>query len=196
MWDFWRFGECLLLFHNQNVTSMATQIFIAPGYGGSGEEHWQTYWEKEDSSFVRIEQKDWFQPSADEWAETIEAYVGQASGEVVVVAHSLACIALAHWAQKTRLTIKGALLVAPPDANDEKLRHVIHGFSPVPMAKIPFKSIVLASTNDPYNSIENAERFARSWGSDFINVGPKGHINAQSMLQNWPEGRVYLSKLL
>lgn len=177
-------------------TTMATQILIAPGYGGSGEDHWQTYWEKEDNSFVRIEQKDWFQPSADEWAETIESYVGQASGEVVVVAHSLACIALAHWAQKTRLTIKGALLVAPPDANDEKLRHVIQGFSPVPMDLLPFKSIVLASTNDPYNSIDNTERFARNWGSDFINIGPKGHINAQSNIRNWPEGRIYLSTLL
>lgn len=175
---------------------MATQILIAPGFGGSGEEHWQTSWEKEDSDIVRIEQKDWFQPSADEWADTIEAYVGQASGDVVVVAHSLACIALAHWAQKTRRTIKGALLVAPPDTNDEKLRHIVLGFSPVPLEKLPFKSIVLASTNDPFNSIENAERFARSWGSDFINVGPKGHINAESKLLNWPEGRVYLSKLL
>lgn len=175
---------------------MATQIFIAPGYGGSGEEHWQTFWEKEDSSFVRIEQRDWFQPSADEWSETIEAYIGQASGDVIVVAHSLACIALVHWAQKTHRTIKGALLVAPPEADDEKLRHVVQGFSPVPLTKLPFKSIVLASTNDPYNSIENAERFARSWGSDFINIGAKGHINAQSMLQNWPEGRVYLSTLL
>lgn len=175
---------------------MATQILIAPGYGSSGEDHWQTYWEKEDNRFVRIEQKDWFQPSADEWAETIESYIGQASGEVVVVAHSLACIALVHWAQKTRLTLKGALLVAPPDANDEKLKHVIQGFSPVPMDLLPFKSIVLASTNDPYNSIDNTERFARSWGSDFINIGPKGHINAQSMLRNWPEGRIYLSKLL
>ena len=175
---------------------MATQILIAPGYGNSGEEHWQTYWQKENKDFVRIEQRDWFEPSADEWAETIEKYVREASGEVVVVAHSLACIALAHWAQKTNLILKGALLVAPPDANDEKLKNVVKGFSPVPLNKLPFKSIVLASTNDEYNPIDNAEFFAKNWGSEFVNIGRKGHINALSNLQNWPEGRSYLSRLL
>lgn len=175
---------------------MATQILIAPGYGNSGEEHWQTYWQKENKDFVRIEQRDWFQPRADEWVETIEKYVREASGEVVVVAHSLACIALAHWAQKTNLILKGALLVAPPDANDEKLKNVVKGFSPVPLNKLPFKSIVLASTNDEYNSIEGAAAFAKNWGSEFVNVGQKGHINAQSNLKNWTEGREYLAKLI
>ena len=175
---------------------MATQILIAPGYGNSGEEHWQTYWQKENKDFVRIEQRDWFEPSADEWVETIEKYVREASGEVVVVAHSLACIALVHWAQKTNLTLKGALLVAPPDANDEKLKNVVKGFSPIPLQKLPFKSIVLASTNDEYNPIGNAELFAKNWGSEFVNIGQKGHINALSNLHNWPEGRSYLSRLL
>ena len=175
---------------------MATQILIAPGYGNSGEGHWQTYWQKENKEYVRIEQRDWLQPNADEWAETIEEYVRNASGEVVVVAHSLACIALAHWAQKTKLTLKGALLVAPPDANDVKLKTVVRGFSPIPSLKLPFKSIVLASTDDEYNSIEKAALFAQNWGSEFVNVGPKGHINAHSNLQNWSEGRAYLSRLI
>jgi uncharacterized protein len=175
---------------------MKTQILIAPGYGNSGEGHWQTYWEKENRDFVRIQQRDWLNPDADEWADSIEQYVREADGEVVVVAHSLACIALAHWAKSTSLTIKGALLVAPPDANDEKLKTIVKGFSPLPLQQLPFKSIVLASTNDEYNSIQNAKAFAKRWGSDFVNVGRKGHINAQSNLRNWPEGRSYLSKLL
>lgn len=175
---------------------MATQILIAPGFGNSGEEHWQTYWQRENKEFIRIEQRNWFQPVADEWADAIEQYVLNASGEVVVVAHSLACLALAHWAQKTRLGIKAALLVAPPDANDEKLKHVVQGFSPLPLNTLPFKSIVLASSNDEYNPIDRAEYFAQSWGSEFVNIGEKGHINAQSNLQNWPEGRSYLTKLI
>ena len=190
-------AERVLIFvMNLRMKKMATQILIAPGFGNSGEEHWQTYWQKENKDFVRIEQRDWFQPRADEWAEAIEKYVRDASGEVVVVAHSLACIALAHWAQKTSLTIKGALLVAPPDANNEKLKNVVEGFSPVPLKKLPFKSIVLASTNDEYNPIDNAELFAKNWGSEFVNIGRKGHINALSNLQNWPEGRSYLLRLL
>lgn len=174
---------------------MAIQILIAPGYGNSGDEHWQTYWQKENKEFVRIEQSDWFSPVADDWADSIETYVRNASGEVIVVAHSLACLALAHWAQKTRLRIKGALLVAPPDADNEKLRLVVKGFSPLPLTKLPFRSIVLASTNDEYNPIERAEFFARKWGSEFVNIGEKGHVNAHSGIANWPEGRQYLHKL-
>lgn len=175
---------------------MATQILIAPGYGNSGEGHWQTYWEKESKEFIRIQQRDWLNPHADDWADAIERYVREAKGEIVIVAHSLACIALAHWARRTTLSIKGALLVAPPDANDVKLKTVVKGFSPVPLQKLPFKSIVLASTNDEYNPIHQAEHFAKAWGSDFVNLGPKGHINAQSNLRNWPEGRAFLSALL
>ncbi len=176
--------------------NMATQILIAPGFGNSGEEHWQTYWQNENTNFVRVEQKNWFQPVADDWVEAIERYVRNASGEVVVVAHSLGCLALAHWAQKTNLNISGALLVAPPDADDVKLKGVVKGFSPIPLIKLPFKSIVLASTNDEYNPIERAALFARRWGSDFVNVGDKGHINARSGIGNWPEGKLYLAKLL
>jgi len=175
---------------------MATQILIAPGFRSSGEDHWQTYWQKENKDYVRIEQNDWYHPVAEEWADTIEKYVRQSSGEVIVVAHSLACIALALWAQKTKLKIKAALLVAPPNIEDEKLKAVLNGFSAVLHQKLPFKSILLASTNDEYIGIEQSERLAHAWGSRFVNLGEKGHINGASNLQNWPEGRAYLRKLL
>ena len=144
---------------------MATQILIAPGYRGSGDDHWQTYWQKENKEYIRIEQRDWYQPVADEWVDTIEKYVREASGDVVIVAHSLACIALAFWAQKTKLTIKGALLVAPPNTRDEKLKNILRGFSPVPLQKLPFNNILLASTNDEYMTIDKSEALARHWGS-------------------------------
>jgi len=175
---------------------MTTQILIAPGFRGSGDDHWQTYWQKENQEYIRIEQNDWNQPVAEEWAETIEKYVRETSGEIIIVAHSLACIALAFWAQKTKLKIKAALLVAPPNTNDIKLKTVLKGFSPVPLKRLPFKTILVASTNDEYNSIEESENLARKWGSVFVNVGEKGHINAASNLHNWSEGRAYLSKLL
>jgi predicted alpha/beta hydrolase family esterase len=175
---------------------MKTQILIAPGYRGSDENHWQTYWQKENKEYLRIEQHDWCHPVADEWIDTIERYVRETSGDLVVVAHSLACIALVLWAQKTRLSIKAALLVAPPNTEDEKLSKVITGFSPIPLQKLPFRSIVLASTNDEYTTIEQSEAFAKHWGSTFVNVGRKGHINSLSNLQNWPEGRTYLSTLI
>ena len=175
---------------------MATKVLIAPGYCGSDDNHWQSYWQKENKEYIRIEQRDWYHPVADEWADTIEKYVRESSDDVVVVAHSLACVALAIWVQNTNLSIKGALLVAPPNIECEKLRTVIKGFSPVPMQELPFKSILLASTNDEYMNIDQAEVLANHWKSTFLNIGNKGHINSNSNLMNWPEGRAYLSALI
>lgn len=175
---------------------MEFQILIAPGYGNSGKGHWQTCWEDENKDFVRIVQNDWFRPDADDWAETIEKFILKSGKDVVVVAHSLACLALAHWAKKTSLSIRGALLVAPPNADNDKLKSVVSGFTPIPLQRLPFKSIVVASTNDEYNTIEIAGNFARSWGSEFVNVGNKGHINAHSGIGDWKEGQFYLKSLL
>ena len=88
------------------------------------------------------------------------------------------------------------MLVAPPNIECEKLRTVIKGFSPVPMQELPFKSILIASTNDEYMNIDQAEVLANHWKSTFVNIGNKGHINANSNLMNWPEGRAYLSALI
>lgn len=65
----------------------------------------------------------------------------------------------------------------------------------MPSNRLPFPSIVVASTNDPYVSEARAKHFAANWGSDFVSVGELGHINSQSMLGLWPEGLALLRKL-
>ncbi len=174
---------------------MNTQILIAPGYGNSDNNHWQSLWQKENPEFIRIEQKDWFRPIAEEWIASIEKQVASFKENTIIVAHSLACIALALWAQQTKHSIRGALLIAPPDTESPEFPHEIKGFSNIPKSKLPFKSIVISSTNDEYCPIERAEVFARNWGSEFINIGAKGHINAKSDIYNWPEGRLYLNEI-
>jgi predicted alpha/beta hydrolase family esterase len=58
-----------------------------------------------------------------------------------------------------------------------------------------FKTIVVASTNDPWVSIERAAFFAEKWGSEFINIGDAGHINAMSGHYQWQEGMDLLKKI-
>jgi uncharacterized protein len=99
---------------------------------------------------------------------------------------------LIHWAKKHFSEfIKGALLVAPADV-DISEREDFKTFSPVPLDKLPFPSIVAASTNDPYTTMGRAAKWAAYWGSRFISVGNKGHINAQSDLSEWEEGQGFL----
>jgi len=80
------------------------------------------------------------------------------------------------------------LLVAPPDPKGASFPSEAIGFSPVPFHPFAFPSIVVASSNDPYGSLEFAGSCALAWGSRFINIGPAGHINSESGLGEWAEG--------
>ena len=63
------------------------------------------------------------------------------------------------------------------------------------LEKINFKTIVIASADDIWVSIDRAKFFAENWGSQFINIGNAGHINASSRHTNWEEGLTILKTL-
>ncbi|MFD2246026.1 RBBP9/YdeN family alpha/beta hydrolase [Pontibacter ruber] len=174
-----------------------TQIIHIPGLGNSGPEHWQTLWQAQQPGSIRVQQSDWDNPVCRDWVEKLQEVIEQASGkEIILVAHSLGCLTVAHWAQKYKANIKGALLVAPPEVElNVELKEVLD-FAPFPKSKLPFRSILVASTDDDYLTIERAEYLAELWGSEFVNVGAKGHINSYSNLGDWPEGQELLAKLL
>ena len=144
---------------------MNSPVLILPGIGNSGPEHWQSLWEETNSSFVRVQQRDWDHPSCIEWLDVLEESVKRAGANVVLVAHSLACALVAHWAVRTRLKIKGALLVALPNPDGPNFPQEAVGFSPLPMKPLPFPSTVVASANDLYGSVEFARSAASAWGS-------------------------------
>jgi predicted alpha/beta hydrolase family esterase len=176
-----------------------SQFLVLPGYGGSGPQHWQTLWEARDPAFRRVEQKDWDHPALPEWAQTLERAVAEADGEVILVAHSLACLLVAHWAamsaQAVKSKVKAALLVGPPDPAGPAFPKDAVGFDPVPAGPLPFRSLVVSSTDDPYATVEFCLRCSQGWGSRFEVIGPKGHINASSGLGEWEAGLGLLAGL-
>lgn len=174
---------------------MNTKALILPGIGNSGPDHWQSHWERANPSFVRIQQRDWDNPICEEWVETLENTLASIGTNIVLVAHSLAAVLVAHWAATSGLKIKGALLVAPPNPDGPEFPKEAVGFSPVPLKPLAFPSIVVASTNDPYGSIEFARSVAAAWGSRFTSVGSAGHINSESGLGEWNEGFTLFQQL-
>jgi predicted alpha/beta hydrolase family esterase len=92
--------------------------------------------------------------------------------------------------------VRGALLVAPPDPADVSFPEFICGFDTVPNFRLPYSSIVIASSNDPYGSLEFQAQCARNWGSRFINAGARGHLNGTSGLGTWPEAHALLEDLI
>lgn len=170
-----------------------TTYLIVPGLGNSGPEHWQTYFENSGDNFHRIEQEEWDAPSCESWITTIDQKVAAFdASNVVLIGHSLGCSAIAHWAVKYQKQIKGALLVAPSDLEAPHYTFPATGFAPIPLQKLSFPSIVVASADDIWVSLERAHYFAESWGSEFITIGNAGHINAASGHTNWEEGMAIL----
>ena len=174
---------------------MNIPTLILPGIGNSDHAHWQTLWESANSNFVRVQQRDWNRPVCDEWMDALEQAVAETSKSPVLVAHSLGCLCVAHWAAGTTLKIAGALLVAPPDPEETGFPSEATGFSPVPLRSFDFPSIVVASSNDPYGSLGYARSCAMAWGSRFVNIGPAGHINSESGLGEWVEGLALYQEL-
>jgi uncharacterized protein len=169
-----------------------------PGLGSSGVTHWQSLWEKQyPERFHRVEQINWDLPVCNQWIEKLDEEVRKLTKPTYLIAHSLGCLTVVHWANKySSELVKGAFLVAPPDVENSKRLSFIEGFSPIPTYKLPFKSILIASTTDQYASIARAYEFACAWGSEFINIGKKGHINATSNLGNWEEGQDFLNNFI
>ena len=179
----------------QKIVIVNVPTLILPGIGNSDHAHWQTLWESANSEFVRVQQRDWKNPVCDEWVNRLEQAVAAISESPVLVAHSLGCLCVAYWAAGTSLNIKGALLVAPPNPEEASFPSEARGFSLVPLGLLGFPSIVIASSNDPYGSLEFARSCASGWGSRFVNIGPAGHINSASGLGEWHAGLAFHQEL-
>ena len=167
-------------------------VVIVPGWRDSGPGHWQTLWAERYSNTVRVQQDNWLTPTRDAWVLTIARTVQNQQRPVVVVAHSLGCIAVTHLPPEAQEHIKGALLVAPADP---ERRAILSDFAPVPSRKLPYRSILVASNNDPYCPIRLSGAFARSWGSEFVRVPDSGHFNVESGHGPWPLGLALLQSL-
>jgi uncharacterized protein len=167
-------------------------LFVA-GLNGSGPDHWQTRWLRRMPNARLVEQADWDRPEREAWVDAIVAACEAAERPILVIAHSLGVIALAHAAERLPAAqVKGAFLVAPP--SDKTLLEVgAADFAPAPASPLPFPSLLVASRNDPYGDFEDSERKALAWGSRLYDSGASGHINAESGHGPWPEGAMRLA---
>src|ERR1700749_3225650 len=157
---------------------LPTFYFVLPGLNSSGPRHWQTRWE-ELYGFTRIHQQDWDYPDKDDWIHTLHETIAPfPPRQVVLIGHSLACATVAYWADRYNKPIKGAFLAAPSDTEAPSYPPGTTGFTPMPLNRLPFPSIVVASANDYYVSLERAQYFAGQWGSRFVALGKIGHINS------------------
>ena len=174
------------------------RYLIIPGLGNSGPAHWQSLWENSLPNAARVEQREWDRPLRDEWVATLQRHVENEAGRVVLIGHSLACALIAHWAGRyPAASVQAALLVAPSDV-DSPLHtpEESRDFAPMPLARLPFPAVVIASRDDPYIAPARAAAFAAAWGAEFVDCGAIGHVNGASNLGEWPFGKEVLDRLV
>ncbi len=170
----------------------SVRLIRVPGWRDSGPGHWQSLWAERLPGAVRVQQDDWITPNRKAWVDSIARTILSQDGPVVVAAHSLGCIATAHLPPDVAARIQGALLVAPADP--ERLA-VLSDFAPVPFQKLPYRHVLVASSNDPYCPARLAGAYARAWGSEFVRLPDAGHINTESGHGEWPLGMALLQSL-
>lgn len=175
----------------------ASRLLFLPGLGNSDPEHWQTLWGQQLSTSYRFKPSSWDAPVLSDWLQALDSAIDEAEGPVLIVAHSLSCLLVAHWAQAADIDkkkvrrlakVQGAFLVAAPDPASHACPPEIISFSRIPTQPLPFPSLVITSRNDPYATNAFAQGLADAWQAGFVEVGDCGHINAASQLGEWPEG--------
>lgn len=148
--------------------------------------------------YNRVEQDDWMWPKRGDWMARLDEVLLQSETPAVLVAHSLGCQLVAAWSAHSQHTarVKAALLVAPPDPERDDMPPQLYNWRPIKRERLPFASLVVSSSDDPYCSRERAAAMAGDWGSDSATIGARGHINGDSGLGDWPEGHVMLAALM
>ena len=178
---------------------MPHPLLIVPGIGNSDALHWQSLWQAQAQTLrqpcLRTQVRDWDAPELNDWVAAIARGVAELGPQTVVVAHSLGCLALAHWAVRTQGRVHAALLVAAPDPAGPAFPPQAASFANAPMTALPFNNVLVASDDDPYASMAYAQQCATAWGSRLVRAGALGHINAASGLGDWPAGRALLAEL-
>ena len=188
-------------------------LLTAPGWGNSGDAHWQSRWELTYPLARRAEQRDWLYPSRDEWVAGLAAAVAAAPGKLVIAAHSLGCHAAVAWLLQASLQeqrrLKGMLLVAPPalpiGADIARASGELPADAPLPdfagfaaadARRLPVSVVVAASQDDPFCDFAAAQRMAADWGAELFDAGRCGHMGSHAGLGSWPAGQRLLQRLI
>lgn len=165
------------------------QVIVVPGLHNSSDDHWQSLWHASHPEFFRVEQDDWEHPDLPAWTARLDAVRARDPRPALFIAHSFGCLATVASIAAQPAAVAGALLVAPADP------HKFGVADALPHTLLPLPSTVVASRDDPWMSSADAALWAGRWGSELVDAGGVGHINAASHLGDWPLGQRALQRL-
>jgi predicted alpha/beta hydrolase family esterase len=164
-------------------------LIFVPDPLGDSSDYWQTRWRAKLSTARAVVAA----AGAPTAAEVTRAAAG-AKLPILFIGHSVGAIAIAHAAgDLASADVRGAFLVAPLDGETYV---ALHGGGPIPRARLPWPSVLVASRTDPRASFEHSQALAADWGAEFVDAGDSGGIDADSGHGPWPDGLLRLAKFL
>lgn len=162
---------------------MSKRVLILHGLGGSDYPHWQAHLaadlikENYIVSFPAFPSRD--NPKLTEWKEFLKKEISHFKPQIVVC-HSLANVLWFQSCEQLDVELEKLLLVAPVSKN-----RVVEAASTFYPYKAPNnlkakEAFMIASTNDPYMSLEEAIELEKELNIGIEVLEEAGHINASS----------------
>jgi predicted alpha/beta hydrolase family esterase len=143
-------------------------------------------WELQpDRRCTRFRPASWDEPDAADWVDALDASLQALGPDTVIVTHSLGGPTAAHLLSHRATPCRAAVLVAPPDVHDPDFPPAAASFTDLPTGPANVPVLIVSSTDDPYISRAESGRLASRWGGRNVEIGPYGHINAESGLGDW-----------
>ena len=165
-------------------------VLTLPAAAGAEPGLWLSRWERA-HGWSRVVPPEGGDPDA--WAEALRAGVAGAAPPILLVAHAVGCLVVARAGPLPG--VAGAMLAAPPDAEQPMARPEVARFGPGPWEPLPFPAVVAASRSDPCCSYARAAALARAWGAELADAGAAGRLGEADGLGDWPEGEAILGRL-
>ena len=169
---------------------MKRRVLLLHGWGGSCSPHWQSWLAAEIAkdygsvSFLRFSHFD--NPDLNTWKDELKKELNEFKPDIVIC-HSLANTLWFHLCNDGDIqSIEKLYLVAPPSMGCEI--EELKSFFPVeiPSYLKAKETLLITSTNDPYMSVDEANKLKDKLDVPMVMLENAGHINSDSGFGKWP----------
>jgi len=177
-------------------------VLFVPGLRDHVEDHWQTHAARAIPGSVTVQPLTTDRLSLSARVAALDAALEAIKTDVVIAAHSAGSLMVAAWAKQPTRGIRGALLATPADVEmplpagyptSDQLEE--GGWRPIPRGKLPFRTIVAASHNDPLADYCRIAELSAWWGALLHDAGDVGHLNPAAGYGPWPAGMELIERL-
>ncbi|MFC4068502.1 RBBP9/YdeN family alpha/beta hydrolase [Actinoplanes subglobosus] len=153
-----------------------TRFLLVPGRGVPFPNHWSRQWARAHRDYRWAPEPPGPPYVAEDRVAALQSAVAASAEPAILIAHSAGCLTVASWAGRFTGPVVAALLVTPPEVPD------------TPRQRLPFRSIVVVSRDDPHGSFGHGQQLAADWGGQLFDAGPVGHLDSSSGFGPWPDG--------